>query len=595
VLDLQNRILEMVARGDTLKETVDALCLAVEQRFGNVLCSVLAVDQEGRLHPLSGPSLPSFYSAALDGLAIGPQVGSCGTAAFLQLPVIVEDIASDPRWTPFRDLARRADVRACWSSPIFSSRGGVIGTFALYYRETRGPTLLEQDLVAACTHLCAIALERHERVVERERRSYVDDLTQLPNRACLQRDLADLSSADNAPWGMMVIDLDNLKVVNDTFGHNAGDSLIRIAASRIQDSCSPNRVYRQGGDEFVVLVHDPSSILNLQGLGERLLSALTLPAECDGNTIVPRATVGTAHSEDGDAETVRRYADFALYHAKEQSRGTVAHYSPRLGARMAYRAKLVRHVEAAIEDGRIDAYYQPIVELSTQRIVGLEALCRIINPDGSVQPAAEFQEATSDIQVSSKLTARMMEIVARDLSDWLAKGISIQHVGVNVSSADFHTGRLAEHLADAFGRHGVPLKHVIVEVTESVFIGRQDPAVARTMEELRSAGLLVAFDDFGTGYASLTHLLSMPVDIMKIDRSFVSRMDSGLHGITIVEGLLRIAKGLGIRVVAEGIETQAQALLLRELGCTLGQGYLYSHPLDRAAATRALQKVSQTS
>jgi EAL domain-containing protein (putative c-di-GMP-specific phosphodiesterase class I) len=249
-------------------------------------------------------------------------------------------------------------------------------------------------------------------------------------------------------------------------------------------------------------------------------------------------------------------------------------------------------VDAALREHRIEAFYQPVVRLDTREIVGLEALCRMRLGDRIIS-AGDFQEAMKDVHVARSLTARMMALVAADVRAWLDLGIPFQHVGVNVSSADMHGGSLENMLTGAFLAEGVPLKHVIVEVTETVYMGNGGRSVQKAVESLRAKGFRVALDDFGTGYASLTHLLTVPVDIIKIDKSFVDRLAPANASMIIVNGLLQIATALGIRVIAEGIETEDQAELLQTAGCTLGQGYLFSRAVDRDATTALLMARAQ--
>lgn len=232
MIGLSNIILEMTAKGADLQATIDRLCAEIERMSPGVVCSVLTVDRDGCLHPLSAPSLPKDYCASLDGLAIGPNVGSCGSAAWFGEAVFATDIATDLRWVEFRDGALALGLRSCWSKPIVGEDGQVIGTFALYSREERLPTDEEQAVVDVCVHLCSIALERHKRVIERERRASVDQLTGLGNRAAFNATLARLDCSAPGAWAILTIDLDNLKVVNDGFGHHAGDLLIQAAASR---------------------------------------------------------------------------------------------------------------------------------------------------------------------------------------------------------------------------------------------------------------------------------------------------------------------------------------------------------------------------
>ncbi len=595
MLRLQNIILEMVAKGESLIETADRLCREVEAMMPDIACSIVGLDHAGCLRPLAAPSLPTSYSDAIDGLGIGPLVGSCGTAAYLGEPIASRDIAQDERWDRYRHLILPLGYLACWSSPILDARGKVLGTFAFYYREPREPNETERAVVAACVHLCVIAMERHDRVMERERLANIDDLTGLANRACFNTALGGLDCADPGSWALLALDLDNLKVVNDTFGHHAGDILLREVAARIAAACAPDRTFRLGGDEFAIIVQSPETLRDLDGAAERILDRLGQPVQGAGHVLYPRATIGGAVLAHGDrlAEAVRQNADFALYHAKETGRGGFVRYWPGIGTSITRRLSAIREVDAALRDDRIDVHYQPVVRLDTRDIVGVEALCRMTGEDGRIRPAAEFCEATSDAHIACALTDLMTARVAADVRRWLDMGIPFQHVGVNVSSADFHRGKLHEHLSAPFLKQGVPLEHLIVEVTEGVYMGQRDESIAAAIGALRENGLKIALDDFGTGFASLTHLLTVPVDIIKIDKSFVARLAPENASAAIVEGLFLTAQKLGMKVVAEGIEHEEQAAQLRAFGCALGQGWLFSRAVDRHAMTDLLLGFAQ--
>jgi len=588
LIELQNVILEMIAKGETLESTAARLCSEVERLVPGVICSVLTVDKDGLLHPLAAPSLPSAYSAALEGTPTGPDAGSCGSAAYLGTAVATTDIDNDHRWAHFKHMALPLGLRACWSSPIINAQGGVVATFAFYYPECRGPTELEREIVKHCVYLCVIAIERHQRVIEHQRRAYTDALTGLPNRAAFDLALGNLRCDVPGDWALFMVDLDNLKTVNDTFGHDAGDCLLRTAFWRTSEALSPDRIFRVGGDEFAIILETPEALRDLDRTAEQISQVLIKPTDCGGHIIVPRATIGGAvlSARDASPECVRKHADFALYHAKESGRGGFVRYWPGLGTNITHRLTAIRDVDLALREDRIEAYYQPIVRLDTREIVGLEALCRMWSGDQIIS-AASFHEATTDNHVAAELTARMMSLVARDVRQWLDLGIPFQHVGINVSSVDMH-GRVDQVLEEAFGAQGVPLKHVILEVTESVYMGHGDRIVQKAVRALRDKGLRVALDDFGTGFASLTHLLTVPVDIIKIDKSFVDRLAPGDASTVIVEGLIGIAGKLGIRVVAEGIETETQADHLQALGCALGQGFLFSPAVNMQATTALL-------
>jgi len=592
---LQNKVLEAIATGTSLSAVAELICLRAEALAPTAICSILSVDRTRCLRALAAPSLPVAFSTAIDGLAIGPCVGSCGTAAYRGEPVEVTDIATDPLWAPYASaLAVPLGLLACWSSPIKARDGQVTATFAFYYRTKRGPSDLERLIVEACVHLCTIALEQDEIQKHNDQLAHFDHLTGLPNRRRFN-DLFHSRLDEGAAFGLLVADIDYLKTINDTMGHLVGDSAIQEVATRFRKLGQTATAFRLGGDEFALLVDGCRDHAALRETAGTVLAAMAAPFECDGNMIVPQVTIGGVVSGiDGiEAGVLRQNADFALYHAKEISRGGYCSFEQGLRTSITDRMQTIRDVDQALIDGRILAFYQPIVNLRTAEIVGLEALARMRTPDGRIISAGAFQAALSDPKVAYSLTDRMLAQVAHDVRSWIDLGIPFQHVGVNFSAADFSRDELENRLAAAFDVESVPLKHVILEVTETVHMGGLGNTIAKSIERLRSKGMLVALDDFGTGFASLTHLLSFPVDVIKIDKVFIDRLLTDRPSEIIVGSLIDLAARLDIKIVAEGIESAAQQERLLELGCTLGQGYHFARAADVATTTRLLQCFAQ--
>lgn len=594
LLCLQTEVLEAVACGEALAAVADLLCRRAQELAPDALCSILAVTAEGTLQSLAAPGLPLSFSNALDGMRIGPNAGSCGTAAFRNEPVMVNDIAADPLWENYRDLVEPYGLRSCWSSPICDHDGRVVATFAFYYRSCRGPDALERSIVQTCVHLCTVAIT-HDLVHQRNHRlAYYDALTGLPNRGRFNELLA-RAIRQEEPFGLLLVDIDHLKLVNDTVGHVVGDILIRTVAERIAGSHPCLTACRLGGDEFAVLVQDCDSGEALTAAAIRMLGAVRGLIHAGDQAIDPHVTIGGAlFGPDGADEAVlSQNADFALYHAKETRRGGYVRFTPGLRTSMLERANTVRNVDRAMNEGRILVHYQPVVALGAAQIVGLEALARMRMPDGRIAPAGEFHAAFADPRIAWQLTGQMLAQIAADIRHWLDLGIAFQHVGINVTTADFQRGDLEARIVETFGRAGVPLRHIVLEVNESVYVGGGDQMVPLAVSALRRRGLLVALDDFGTGFASLTHLLSFPVDIIKIDRSFVTRLGTDPASDVVVGSIIDIARKLDMRLVAEGIETAAQASLLSELGCTMGQGYLFARPMSFKDTTQMLALFAQ--
>ncbi|KKB86041.1 hypothetical protein VW29_04415 [Devosia limi DSM 17137] len=595
LLRLQTEVLEAVAYGKSLANVVEILCHHAELLAPEVMCSILTVDADGRLHPLAAPSLPQGFSDAVEGLAIGPGVGSCGTAAYRNEPVLVTDIAADPLWVDFRDLALSFGLHACWSSPIRARDGRVVATFAFYYRTRRGPTDLERRIVETCVHLCTIALDHEAGQQRNYRLAYYDALTGLPNRGHFRELLTSYIETAH-PFGLLFVDIDQLKTTNDALGHDVGDVLIHTIGQRIEASDPAFRTSRMGGDEFAVLVSRSATPEALAQAASTLLSSVKGLIQAGDNTIEPHVTIGGAlFGPDGvDADSLCQNADFALISAKETHRGGYLRFQPGMRTQMVERINMVHSVDLALADHRMLPHYQPVVRLDTGAIVGLEALARMRTPDGRIASAGEFHVALADPRIAYELTGSMLAQVAADLRNWLDAGIAIEYVGINVTTGDFQRGDLEQRIVSAFETAGVPLHHALLEVNEAVFMGGSDGRVPRAVEALRKRGLKVALDDFGTGFASLTHLLSFPVDIIKIDKSFVDRLGSDAPSTVIVQAIIDITRKLGMQVIAEGVETVEQAQILRSLGCRSGQGFLYARPVSAAEAVVLLSTPDPT-
>lgn len=596
MIDLRVTTLEHIARGDSLDRVMEHLCRAFETNFPHVICSVLSVDRGGMMHPLAAPSLPMTYSAALDNIAIGPNIGSCGTAAYIRAPVEVHDIATDPRWANYKDAVLPLGLRACWSSPILDPSGLVLATFALYFRECRGPSPEERRLVDICIHLCDLAMARHLRIAERERSANMDALTDLPNRRGFDQTLAHLDCDTPGAWAIMIIDLDNLKTTNDTFGHGAGDLMLQECAARMARLAAPDRVFRIGGDGFAILIVAPERLNSLSDFADSVLAEITEPIDFASFSIIPEATIGFAalSINDANAVTTARNADHALYRAKLANRGGYMAYTQEMSDPLAARLSSISTLQAAISEGRLRAWYQPIVSLGDRRIVALEALCRMMTPEGAIIPAGAFAEATIAPGVASELTHVMLEMVAADLRMWRDAGIPPVTMAVNVTATDLRGGRLLPVIMDAFAGDCDLIGRLVLEVNESVYIDRHDRAMAQTIATLRQHGIRISLDDFGTGYASLTHLLDFPFDSIKIDKSFIDRLTVDDLSSTIIAALLAIARKRGATVTAEGIEHADQAARLSEMGCPFGQGYLFSPAVDRSETARLLIQHAQS-
>lgn len=582
---LQHRVLEAMAREQPLSEVLDLVCQEVERIAPEVTASILEVDAQGLLHPLASPSLPTSYSSLLDGVAIGPEAGSCGTAAWRNAPVLVTDIATDPLWKDYKQLILPLGYQACWSTPIRGTEGRPIGTFAFYYRDaTAGvASAYHQQLVDACTHLCALALEREHTRARIRQLAFYDGLTGLPNRSLLQAnaDKAMAAAARNdEQLAVLFIDLDRFKQVNDSMGHPAGDELLRVVAARLQKALGPGDIAgRLSGDEFVAVLPQCDAE-RVTGIIERLQEQLAEPLVLADNTLAISASIGIAmFPADGrDMETLLHRADMAMYQAKSSGRGRFSFFSNEMNRLVQERLALENALRKALQGGELRLHYQPQVDLATGQLYGVEALARWTHPQlGEISPV-RFIPLAEECGLIAELGRWAVGEACRQLAAWRAQGLAVPAVSVNLSPSSFHNLDLPRMIADTLDRHALTPKDLTLELTESVLLDT-NPSTMKTIEEVHAHGVRLSMDDFGTGYSSLSYLRRLPVSELKLDRSFVADLEHDEAARALSSAILGIGQSLRLVVVAEGVETPVQNIMLREQGYPVAQGYLFSRPL----------------
>ncbi|QRM35648.1 EAL domain-containing protein [Microvirga sp. VF16] len=415
-----------------------------------------------------------------------------------------------------------------------------------------------------------------------------DALTGLPNRMLFQNRL-EQALADAKQHGtsisLLVIDLDEFKDVNDSFGHDAGDALLKETAVRL---CSIARkcdtVARFGGDEFVVLLAGSTGLEHAATLAEGLAKKLSQPVPYAGQMIASHASIGVAAFPDHDATApeLMKDADMALYRAKAEGRNRVVTYLPEMRAATEHRVTLRREMREAISLDQIQPFYQPKVCLATGEIVGFEALARWQHPTRGLVTPGSFADAFDDPELATTVGKRLIGKVTSDMRRWLNSGLSFGHVAINLSQVEFIQPGLAEDILRILDLAKVPPKHLEIEITEKVLLDAQSEAVSDALDRFRARGVQIALDDFGTGYASLTHLKQFAVDHIKIDRSFVRDIEEDPDDEAIVTAVVSLGRSLNLKVTAEGVETTGQAQRLREMGCGSAQGYLYASPMAGA-------------
>ncbi|SDI59988.1 EAL domain-containing protein [Pseudomonas panipatensis] len=580
---LQNKVLEALVREEPLVQVMDLVCREVERIAPEVKASILRVDEQGRVHPLAAPSLPQAYSQALEGVLIGPSAGSCGTAAYRGEPVLVSDIARDPLWADYRHLALPLGLLACWSSPIKNSDGRVVGTFAFYYQQCRGPDELHQRLVDLSLHLCALALEREAARAHIRQLAFYDTLTGLPNRALLLAEAEQAIArveAEDAELAVLFIDLDRFKQINDSLGHPAGDELLRVVAARLQEVVREQGIVgRLSGDEFVVVLPHCGSLLAAQ-IAERILQRLAIPHSVSGVGLITLASVGISlfPCNGQDMESLLHRADMAMYQAKNSERGSFRFFSEEMNRRAQERMALESALREALANGGLSLHYQPQVRLDDDRVHAVEALARWHHPWLGTIPPNRFIPLAEECGLIGELSQWVLAEACRQLADWRHRAIDVPAVAVNLSPPDFHDPTLPQRIQALLQRHGLSGADLVVEITEGLLLDN-NPLTRDTLGAVDALGVRLSLDDFGTGYSSLSYLHHLPISEMKLDRSFVSDLRAGSAAEALTRAVMNIGRSLELMVIAEGVEDEQQLALLREQGCPVAQGYLFSRPL----------------
>jgi diguanylate cyclase (GGDEF)-like protein/PAS domain S-box-containing protein len=573
-----------------LGELLDELATLVATGLNVEFCKVLQFGPDG--HSLLHKAGVGWHSGWIGGqVPVSDETTRTSFVLASREPLTVADYMTETRFAPSTTLALH-NISSGIDVPILGSTGplGIIGAYS------RQPRHFTPENVSFLQNLANTVGTAMDRKALEERFAYLaqfDSLTGLPNRGLLlDRFAQTLTQAARNDWlvGILFVDLDRFKVVNDTRGHGVGDALLVQVAARLRECLRPgDTVGRLGGDEFAIVLCSLGKAADAGMVADKVVSALSRPFHLDGQDIYVSASLGISmYPTDGsEADELLRNADTAMYRAKERGRNTFQFYLPEMNERSAERLALETQLRGALERHEFLVHYQPKANIATGAISGFEALLRWQHPQrGLVQPE-QFISILEDTGMIVPVGEWVLRTVCEQLNSWKAAGIGPRPVAVNLSARQFQQRDLDSVIAAILDDTKVDADLLEIELTESMLMRDPEEAV-RTLEALRGYGVALAVDDFGTGYSSLSYLQRFPLDALKIDRAFIRDITTKPDDASIAVAIITLAHSLKLKVIAEGVETEAQLNFLKFHGCDEMQGYYFSPALSVESCTQAL-------
>ena len=580
----RNQLLEMLAQEEPPQKIFQALTDVITKDRSRWCCALHLV-RDGGLQMESSSGLPANLLRSLKQLDVTMTDAPEAIALRERAPQVIEDLPRERK--PWPQLLFANGILSLWSIPIFAPDGSPLGTLTIYSLLRCQPSEQDLELLESHSRMAAMVLERYRLQQDLRRHAYHDSLTGLPNRLLGEQQLHSAirrSSRAGNPVAVLWIDLNKFKQTNDVHGHLAGDAVLKEVALRLSDRLrESDTIARMGGDEFMAVLEGVTDRADAERIAKSLLQSLIAPIPFQRLMLSASASVGVSmYPEDGDsADLLERNADMAMYEAKFGQHGVRA-FSPALDVILSERRELARAMAEALETGGFALHYQPQYSMRGS-LVGFEALIRLPHSTMGMISPGRLIPIAEESEMIYALGAWVLKQACEQSLRWQSAGLRPIPVAVNISAMQFVRQDFADLVAEVLRETGLDPKLLEIELTESVMV-KDFVESEKQLKRLKSLGISIAVDDFGTGYSSLNQLHRLPIDRLKIDRSFIEALNEPRGTLPIVEGIIAMAHRMGLVVVAEGVETEEQMQTLCCHDCDLLQGYLFSVPVDADSA-----------
>jgi len=589
----QTELIGKIALETDLNTCLEEIASHIEKILSaaNAHASILVLDGDQLLHG-AAPSLPKTFCEKINGLQIGCSAGSCGTAAFTGQQVIVSDIEHDSLWEDFAHLALQHNLKSCWSTPVTSPNGNVLGTLAIYHSKVHTPEPYHLELIQYFAHLTGIAIQKWQSQKQIEQLAFYDALTNLPNRRLLmdrtQRVIQRIKR-DHQYGALIYIDLNGFKRINDSLGHYVGDELLIAVSHRLQDSIREiDTIARIGGDEFVVLIEglkDSEDNIKSEAinLSNRILNGLEHHFELSGGRYKISASIGVAliDQSDNDAIEILKHADAAMYEAKKDPHLDICFHNATLQRSIDLRLRIESEINTALDHRDFNAFYQPQLDLNGH-LISAEALIRWLHPDKGLVFPSDFISIAERMGVIHRMQKIVLTQACKTLQI-LEKKKSLSdsfRISINICPSQLKSNSLPDTLMETLNLHKISPNRLMLEITEGMLIEDLERTI-HILNRLRKLGFKISIDDFGTGYSSLAYLNKLPVNEIKIDKSFIETLTHEPSTQGVIDTVVSLSKHLNFDVIAEGIEEVSQLNIIKAKNVKGVQGYLFAKPMNQ--------------
>jgi diguanylate cyclase (GGDEF)-like protein/PAS domain S-box-containing protein len=599
----RNQVLEMIIQNVNIKNILSHLVHVMEQQRHASLCLITSL-RENRIHMEAASKLPENILKSLDGAAVGPSSECCSAAAvYTGEPVTLNNVSSNPRWRKYQELALRFHINSGYCLPIISGRGQILGTLAVFYPVVYNPYESDLSLVETVSKLAAVAMERTRLTEKLEHQARHDLLTGLPNRAALIEHLnlvIKQAQKRRQKAGVLYVDLDRFKHINDSLGHHIGDQMLKELTLRIgQNIQTGDMLARMSGDEFAYVLAGMENETAAASKAAWVFDLLSKPFQLENRSLYIGASMGISiYPDDGqDASVLLKNADTAMHFAKNKGGNRLEFFSSEMNQAVIERLEIENDLRKAIDRGQFELHYQPKYDFKNNKMTGFEALIRWNHPDLGRVPPVKFIPIAEESELIIPIGAWVLWEACRQNAEWERSGYGQFRIAVNVSVVQFIQSHFLDLVVNTLRDHNLPPDRLELEITESMVVNDMSLVRGR-LSEFQKMGIMTTIDDFGTGYSSMSYLYELPINCLKIDRSFVQKLvgddAASERSRKMIRSIVNLAKELNLTIVAEGPESPEQVEFLNEIGCDYAQGYYFSVPLSADEVRQELDKIKES-